>query len=227
MHAKFDYSGTAQFGQVPTNLIIPADIVIGGVTVAPAGTPVDALLRALGVFNTILVPQSVSTSITNPEQVVFGAAYKPRRDWTLLADYQFTRWAKRFSQVNIDFANPLLNRVLYERYQNTNGFRFGAEWAKDATWTLRGGYLYHEGAAPPETVTPLLPEGDRNEFTGGVTVKLAKGFTGDVAYQYIKQNDRRGRTREPILNGVPTTGMNNGLYTFYAHLFGVSLSYAF
>ena len=227
MHAKFDYSGTAQFGQVPTNLIIPADIVIGGVTVAPAGTPVDALLRALGVFNTILVPQSVSTSITNPEQVVFGAAYKPRRDWTLLADYQFTRWAKRFSQVNIDFANPLLNRVLYERYQNTNGFRFGAEWAKDATWTLRGGYLYHEGAAPPETVTPLLPEGDRNEFTGGVTVKLAKGLTGDVAYQYVKQNDRRGRTREPILNGVPTTGMNNGLYTFYAHLFGVSLSYAF
>src|SRR5439155_941102 len=133
------YSGTAVFGQVPTNLIIPADIVIGGVTVAPAGTSVDALLRALGVFNTILVPQSVSTSITNPEQVVLGAAYEPRRDWTLLADYQFTRWAKRFSQINIDFANPLLNRVLYERYQNTNGFRFGVEWAKDATWTFRGG----------------------------------------------------------------------------------------
>ena len=70
MHAKFDYSGTAQFGQVPTNLIIPADIVIGGVTVAPAGTPVDALLSSLGVFNTVLVRQSVSTAITNPEQVV-------------------------------------------------------------------------------------------------------------------------------------------------------------
>ena len=227
MHAKLNYSGTAQFGQVPTNLIIPADIVIGGVTVAPAGTPVDALLRGLGVFNTILVPQSVSTSITNPEQVVFGAAYKPRRDWTLLADYQFTRWGKRFSQININFANPLLNRVLYERYQNTNGFRFGAEWAKDATWTFRGGYVYHEGAAPPETVTPLLPEGDRNEFTGGVTVKFAKGLTGDVGYQYVKQNDRRGRTREPNFNQVPTTSLNNGLYTFHAHLLGVSLGYAF
>ena len=227
MHATLDYSGTARFSQVATNLIIPADIVVGGVTIAHAGTPVDALLGGLGVFNTILVPQSVSTSIANPEQVVFGASYRLRSDWTLLADYQFTRWAKRFSQVNINFANPLLNRVLYERYQNTNGFRFGAEWMKDATWTFRGGYVYHEGAAPPETVTPLLPEGDRNEFTGGVTVKLAKGLTGDVAYQYIRQNDRRGRTREPILNGVPTTGMNNGLYTFYAHLFGVSLSYAF
>src|SRR5438874_4075403 len=131
MHAKLDYSGTAQFGQVPTNLVIPADIVIGGVTVAPAGTPVDALLSSLGVFNTVLVRQSVSTAITNPEQVVFGAAYRPQRDWTLLADYQFTRWAKRFWQVNIDFANPLVpDRVLYQRYQNTNGVRFGAEWVK-------------------------------------------------------------------------------------------------
>src|SRR5207249_1845091 len=48
----------------------------------------------------------------------------------------------------------------------------------------------------------------------------------DLAYQYIRQNDRRGRTREP-LSGPATTGMNNGLYTFHAHLFGVSLGYAF
>src|SRR6266568_2882297 len=45
-------------------------------------------------------------------------------------------------------------------------------------------------------------------------------------YQYTRQNDRRGRTREP-LSGPATTGMNNGLYTFHAHLFGVSLGYAF
>jgi len=229
MHATLDFEGSAEFSQVPTNLILPADITIGALTI-PAGTPIDALLGSAGLnlFNTLLTNQSVTTSITNPEQVVFGLAYKPQSGWTLLGDYQFTRWGERFSLLNIDFpTNTLLNRILYERYQNTSGFRFGAEWAKDATWTFRGGYVYHEGAAPPETVTPLLPEGDRNEFTGGVTVKLAKGLTGDVAYQYIKQNDRRGRTREPILNGVPTTGMNNGLYTFYAHLFGVSLSYAF
>src|SRR6266568_1516139 len=226
MQAKLDYSGTAQFTQVPTNLIIPADIVISGDTIAKAGTPVDALLSGLGVFNTILVSQPVTTSITNPEQVVFGLSYKVHPDWTLSGDYQFTRWGKRFSVLNIDFANPLLNRVLYERYQNTNGFRFGAEWVKDAKWTFRGGYLYHEGAAPPETVTPLLPEGDRNEFTAGTTVKLSRGLTADLAYQYIRQNDRRGRTREPIL-GPATTGMNNGLYTFHAHLFGMSLSYAF
>src|SRR5207244_4268222 len=99
--------------------------------------------------------------------------------------------------------------------------------AKDPNGPSRGGYLYHQGAAPPETVTPLLPEGNRNEVTGGLTVKLAPHFTADLALQYIKQNDRRGRTREPIFNQVPTTGLNIGVYNFHAELFGLSLSYAF
>jgi long-chain fatty acid transport protein len=231
MHAKFDYSGTARFTQVNTNLVLPATITVGALTL-PAGTPIDLLLSApppngLYLFNTLLTTQAVSTTITNPEQVIFGLAYKPRTDWTLFGDYQFTRWGKRFYTLEIDFANAQLNRVLHEAYQNTNGFRVAAEWAKDAKWTFRGGYLYHDGAAPAETVTPLLPEGDRNEFTGGFTVKLARGLTGDFAYQYIKQNDRRGRTREPLFNQAPTTGMNDGVYNFHAHLFGVSLGYAF
>ena len=229
MHAKFDYSGTATFSQVPTNLVVPADIILPSTPpdTIHAGTPVDALLQGLGVFQNTLTTQAVTTTITNPEQVIFGLAYQPRKDWTLFVDYQFTRWGKRFYLLNINFANPLLNRVLYERYQNTNGVRFAAEWAKDAKWTFRGGYLYHQGAAPAETVTPLLPEGRRSEFTGGFAVKLRPGLTADVAYQYVRQNDRRGRTREPPLNQVPTTGMNTGVYDFYAHLFGVSLGYAF
>jgi long-chain fatty acid transport protein len=231
MHATFDYAGTAHFTPVATNLVLPATITVGALTL-PAGYSVDTLLQALppkglALFNTALVDQAVTTTITNPEQVVFGLSYKLTPAWTVFGDYQFTRWGKRFSVLNINFANPLLNRVLYESYQNTSGFRLGGEWVKDAKWTFRGGYLYHGGAAPPETVTPLLPEGDRNEFTGGATVKLSRGLTADLAYQYIRQNDRRGRTREPTFNQVPTTGMNNGLYTFHAHLFGVSLSYAF
>jgi len=75
-------------------------------------------------------------------------------------------------------------------------------------------------------VTPLLPEGARNEFTGGFGLKLGRQLTADFAYQYIRQNDRRGRTRETP-NVMPTVALNNGLYTFSAHLFGVSLAFTF
>jgi long-chain fatty acid transport protein len=234
--AKFDYSGTATFTQVPTGLIVPAAVSVGALTI-PAGTPIDGLLAGppslggLDLFNPatgVFRSQPVTTTIKNPSQLELGVAYKVANGWTLLGDYQLTWW-NQFAVLNLTFpqdVSGLLSRTLYENYVNTNGVRFGAEWAKDAKWTFRGGYLYHGGAAPAETVTPLLPEGQRNEFTVGTTVKLAAALSADLAYQYIRQTDRRGRTREPLV-GAATTGLNNGLYNFYAHLFGVSLSYAF
>ncbi len=221
---------------MPTGLVVPADIVVTPTDTIHAGTPIDVLLGGpspgLDLFNPstgAFRTQPVTTTIKNPAQLALGVAYKLQNGWTLLGDYQLTWWSQ-FDTLDITFPQTpggLLDRKLFENYHNTSGFRFGAEWARDAKWTFRGGYLHHGGAAPAETVTPLLPEGQRNEFTVGTTVKLAAALSADLAYQYIRQNDRRGRTREPILNQMPTTGLNNGLYDFHAHLFGVSLSYAF
>ncbi len=220
----------AHFGaQVPTGLFVPVTVTVGAFTI-PAGTSVDALLASppLSVFTNVLTTQTVTTSITNPEQVVFGVSYKVRGDLTLSGDYQFTRWGKRFAQLPITFSNPALSLVLNTSYNNSSDFRFGAEWVKDAKLTLRGGYLYNTAAAPASTVTPLLPEGPRNEITAGAGVALAPRWTVDFAYQFIKQNDRRGRTRE--VSGATAAQLlllNNGLYSFSAHLFGASLAYSF
>src|SRR5438046_10210451 len=102
-------------------------------------------------------------------------------DWSsdvCSSDLQYTWWDS-FNELDIVFpqdASGALSRKLFERYDGTSGFRFAAEWMKDAKWTFRGGYLYHEGAAPAETVTPLLPEGHRNEFTAGAPVQLSRGL---------------------------------------------------
>ena len=72
------------------------------------------------------------------------------------------------------------------------------------------------------TVTPLLPEGNRTDFTLGVGTRIARSFYIDAAYMYVNQADRRGRT-------VPLTiAETNGLYKDqHAHLFGVTLTYDF
>jgi len=227
MKVNLDYSGTAHFTPVNTGLTIPATIALPGLPVIPAGTPLDAFLASLGLFSNpaLLADQTATASIANPDMLVVGVAFKANDQLTLIADYQWTHWAT-FSVLNLEFdPNTLLNQTLYESYQSTNGIRVGAEYANQG-WTFRGGYLYHEGAAPAQTVTPLLPEGARNEFTGGFGLKLGRQLTADFAYQYIRQNDRRGRTRETP-NVMPTVALNNGLYTFSAHLFGVSLAFTF
>ena len=232
MKVKLDYAGTAHFTQVNTGIVIPADISIPGLPTIPAGTPLDLFLQSLGIFSTggLLADQAVTASIANPDMFVFGVAYKLKENLTVLADYQWTHWST-FDLLDLTFSpNALLNQRLYTSYKSTSGIRFGAEWVveviEDLPWTFRGGYLYHQGAAPPQTVTPLLPEGARNELTGGLSIKFADRLQGDFAYQYIRQNDRRGRTRDTP-NAMPTIALNNGLYTFSAHLFGVSLAFTF
>ncbi len=232
-----DYAGSATFTQVPTGIVTPDTIIIPTSptpTKIPPGTSLDQLIGAptslggLGVFSPggLLAGQAATASIANPDMLVAGVAYKAANNVTLLADYQWTHWST-FSVLNLKFSpNTLLNQALYESYKSTSGFRFGADWAQSAKLTLRGGYLHHGAAAPAQTVTPLLPDGERNEFTAGATLKLASSVSGQVAYQYIRQDDRRGRTRETP-NFAPTTALNNGLYTFSAHLFGVSLAFTF
>ena len=237
MKVKLDYSGTATFAQIATGIVTPANITIPGTppVVIPANTNIDQLLAAptalggLGVFSSggLLSPQTASASIANPDMLVLGLAFKAREDLTLLADYQWTHWSS-FDVLMLQFTpTTILNHTVYENYVNTSGVRVGAEWAASNDLTVRGGYIYNTGAAPDQTVTPLLPEGARNEITGGLSFKLGPMVTGAVAYQYIHQDDRRGRTRDAPPGVMPTTALNNGLYTFTGNLFGASLAVAF
>ena len=207
------YTGTAAFTQVLTGLVLPPGNPITGTTL-----PVDALVGPEFVPGGPLSAQSASTTVTMPDQGTIGFAYKVRPQWTFMGEYQQIVWGW-FSSLTINFANPLTpDRTLYEGYRDSHAIRTGLEYARSAKSTFRLGYLYHTAAAPVQTVTPLLPEGPRNEFTIGYGGELTSGLHVDVAYQFIKQNDRRGRAY---------TAFNNGLYQFGANLFGLGLSYTF
>jgi long-subunit fatty acid transport protein len=70
-------------------------------------------------------------------------------------------------------------------------------------------------------VTPLLPDADRHEFAFGVSIPRGKHVDLDLAYMYINQADRSGRTSDGGL--TPTAATNNGVYEYHANLLGVSV----
>ncbi|MGH7605748.1 MAG: OmpP1/FadL family transporter, partial [Gemmatimonadales bacterium] len=212
------YEGDAVFDPVGTGLAVP--ITIGTCPACvPAGTPIDNLVAAGFGTGGPLEDGAVRTSITMPPQGTLGFAYDMTDDWTVMADYHLVVWGW-FSEIEIDFANPATpDLALHPSNNDTHGFRFGTEYRYSPSVLLRGGYLYHGAASPPEFVTPLLPEAARNELTIGAGIQATPQLTVDLAYQYIKQNDRRGL--------VSTSGGNTGLYKFSAHLFGAGLAYTF
>ena len=215
------YDGHGTFRQLPTNLTLAANNPLG----LPAGTPVDALVApnfGAGAPLDTTKAHKASTQLTLPQQGSIGFAYKVRSNWTVMADYQYVGW-EAFQSVLVDFDaadNTTPDFTLTPHNKDTHGFRFGTEYAYSPKLTLRGGYLYHTAAEPTEFVTPLLPENARNEVSLGLGYRLAAGVRADLAYQYVRQNDRRGRV-------FPETVGNTGLYSLHAHLFAVGLAYTF
>lgn len=210
-----EYDGDAVFEPFATGLTLAAGNPLG----LPAGTEVDLLVVGQFAAGQALADGAVSTSIIMPPQGTLGFSYKMNDSWTVMADYQLVVWGW-FNTVDIDFANAgTPDLQLHPQNKDTHGFRFGTEYRYSPKVMLRGGYLHHGGASPANFITPLLPEGPRNEFTIGAGIDLNPKLHVDVAYQFIKQNDRRGTVNLAL--------GNTGLYSFSAHLFGVGLAYTF
>ena len=215
--------GHANIEQVETGLVLGPGNPLG----LPGGTPVDAIVAPQFEGGGALRDQDGTTEIVFPWQFVVGLAFKASDRLTLMFDYQRVNWSA-FETLQLEFdPTGLGTQVIREDYEDTDGFRLGADFAVFPTTTFRAGWLKHDGAAPDQTVTPNLPEGDRDEFTFGLGHRFNPRFGLDFAYQFIEQADRAGRTVEPPPGEDPTPALNNGLYTFSAHLIGLTLTYEF
>jgi long-chain fatty acid transport protein len=222
---KYD-DADATFTQVPTGL------TIGGTVQAPfsAGTPVDALV-ASQFTSGALVSQKASSRITHPAQVQAGVAYSGFKSWMLEADYAWIGW-KRFDVLPVTFVGPASgnSRVLLENYNNSSAIRLGAEYTSSYhEMKLRGGFAAAASAAPPETVTPLLPEQDRHYWTVGLGMPIGKGFAFDAAYAYVGTGGARGRlverTTEQYTNATAAQ-LNSGVFDLSANILSITFKYA-
>ena len=207
-------NATADFAQVSTGIILAAGNPFG----VPAGTPLDAIVAGEFTGSGPLTSQKGSTALRMPEQLTLGVAVDVTKKFMALFDATYSNW-RVFDTLGLTF-EKLPAVALPEEFQKVWAYRIGGEYAVSPSTAIRLGYINHDGAAPPQTVTPNLPEGARAEFTGGVGTKLGQNLHVDLAYMYIDQADRRGRTAP---NPPPATG----LYKFHAHLFGATFTYAF
>jgi long-chain fatty acid transport protein len=162
--------------------------------------------------------------------MVVGVAVTPMERLRILADYQWTGWSS-FDQARLDFEN-LTNeqdQTLVLDYQDTDTWRLGAEFGATDALSLRAGFIYNTAAEREFSVSPLLPEAERNYYSAGLGYRFGRGFGVDVAYQLVDQADRRGRVRgrAPNATEAELEARNVGVYSSDVHLVNVTLSYRF
>ena len=219
---KYD-DADATFTQVNTGLIVPAGNPLG----VPAGTPIDALLAAQFTGSGALTAQKVSTKIPHPQQLQVGFAYTGYRNWELEADYALIGY-KSFKELPIDFSNPATgSRTLIEDFNNSSSIRLGAEYSFANKAKARAGFAGVTRAAPDVTVTPLLPEQDRANYSLGGMYPVWGNVFLEGGYVLVTTPGRRGRIIERTSRNQSAGQLNSGVYSLTANIFALSLKASF
>jgi len=172
------------------------------------------------------LPQGdISSSITTPQNITVGAAFTPNKKITLTADFQYVGWSS-YDKLAVDFKNPAYTDLSAPRnYQNSFIVRFGTEYSLFENLKVRGGLYYDKNPVKDEYVDPTLPDADRIGFNIGFGFNLTKSVSLDVAYMFIRFNERK--ITNSLIEYSQGNSKFNGVYNAFAHLFGVNFSYNF
>jgi len=229
---KFKYNkADVEFTQQLTGLTLAGGNPLG----LPPGTSVDGLIAGgFAPGQPFSSGQHVSTEIDHPAQFQAGLGYTGFTNTTITVDYAYIDY-KSFKVLNVKFDGPAdaagLSRSLLEDYNGSNSIRFGLEHAFAAGFRGRVGFDWIGSPAPDVTVTPLLPDMSRRNYSVGIGLPVGASYTLDASFLHVDTSGRRGRlvdriagTEEAILTAAD---LNSGFYTLNANVFSLSLKVNF
>lgn len=206
---------------------VNAGRVAQGLPALTAGsTLADLVIPQFFTSGNLAPNQTAGTEITHPAQFQTGLSYSTRRN-TLSAEYVLIQW-KAFDELPVNFTRAdgvpsvALSRTQIENYKDSHGVRVGGEHRTAADLALRLGFSYAGTPAPAETVTPLLPDMDRYNFSGGIGIPVRGRYTLDASYLRVETRGRRGRTGDRAATQTAEQ-VNNGFYELKANVFSVGL----
>lgn len=168
--------------------------------------------------------QVISSELNLPYILSLGGAYKfsPR----LRGEFNYVRFGwGTFEKLDMDFENDALDQQIHFHYEDSWQIRFGLDYvAIPERLNIMAGYVHDKTPQPAASVSPLLPDSDRNDYSIGLMLKEGNwDFT--LAYMAVI-----GTERSNIENGQPANedpAYPVGTYSNIANIFGAGVGYRF
>lgn len=168
----------------------------------------------------LLTDQKVSSSLTFPNFFCVGLYYKFLDNFGAEFDFMWYNWSV-YDKLVMEF-ETLPTTEVPNNYENSIQLRLGVHYDIAESWQLRAGYIYDQSPQPVESISPLLPDNDRNNFSLGVGY-LSGNWKFDAGYMMVDFGER-----STVENGQ---GKNHdkfdGTYSGLAHLLFFSFGYHF
>lgn len=186
--------------------------------VAPGADPWgNALVDALGR------EQKLNTEVNLPYIMSLGVAYTFGEKFKAEFNYVRFGWST-FEKLELNFANDALDQVVDFNYEDSWQIRFGFDYQASEKLNIMAGYVHDKSPQPLISVSPILPDSDRNDYSLGLMYKTGK-WDFNVSYMLVVGDERTNiENGEPVRN---TTDYPFGTYSSLANLFGFGVGYNF
>jgi long-chain fatty acid transport protein len=177
------------------------------------------LLQSLGGSEQIL-----DSELNLPYILSLGGSYQFTERFRAEANYVRFGWSA-FKSLTLDFENDNLDQTIHFDYQDSWQIRVGLDYvAIPDRLNLMAGYVHDKTPQPLSSVSPLLPDGDRNDYSIGL--QYFKGnWDFNLAYMFVLAEERTN-----IENGQPANpdpAYPVGTYSNVANIFGAGFGYRF
>ncbi len=161
--------------------------------------------------------QNIDTAIDFPVSWSAGVNYAFSDRLDIEFNLNWTGWSS-FDKLDLTFEDASLNTSIPEGWDDVLSYRVGVQYKASDRLRLFGGYLLDKTPQPVESLSPLLPDADRNDITFGFGYSFGK-VNVDVSNMFVLFNDRstQGKNRDGY----------DGEYRVFAYLLGLNFSYSF
>jgi long-chain fatty acid transport protein len=198
----------------------------GDATLANALNPGDpgyitpeTLLAGLGGSEQVL-----DSELNLPYILSLGASYQFTPRLRGEANYVRFGWST-FRSLSLDFDTDALDQTIHFDYEDTWQVRFGLDFqAIPDRLNVMAGYVHDKTPQPLASVSPLLPDADRNDYSIGVQVFHGQ-WDFNLGYMLVIAEERTN-----IENGMPANpdpAYPVGTYKNMANIFGAGVGYRF
>ena len=165
----------------------------------------------------------IESELNLPWLLSLGASYRFSPKFRAEVNYVRFGWSE-FESLQLNSDVEALSQTLHFNYEDSWQLRAGLEFAATEKLDLMAGYVRDNTPQPLASVSPILPDSDRNDYSIGARYKTGK-WDFNLAYMAVIGEDRTN-----IENGVSAAGSDTyptGTYKANANIFGLGVGYNF
>ena len=134
---------------------------------------------------TALLNANAKGSITLPDSISTGVAFRPDDNWTFEVGAVATMWSS-YDQITIEYKDRETAPTIHNRkeYKDTIRANFGIEYQFIPKWFARAGYVYDKSPINEHAMDTLVPVDDRHLGSIGLGYK-GETWSADFAYAHV------------------------------------------